>query len=178
MLHRRNHGGSAGWGRLSLLAAAAAWTLWCGCLTPPPIEEEPRSESAPVVDPTLISPTTNLVEFDLPTDPDQEFSVAGAVTDPDGDALSYYWFLLEEEEQEGEVPRGSGRSTHYVRPCREALTPSDEDIRFLFLQLDVSDRPRLQGPDGSELDEPRSYPEDAHVVTLEWVLVLQGSCPL
>lgn len=186
-LHLRSCGGPAkGRGRV-LLAAAALWAL-CGCLTPPPIEEEPRPGGAPVVDRELVAPSETLVRVDLASDPVLFFSVAGAATDPDGDGLYQYWYLLDEPGQAGRPPETS-RTTYVLQPCREDLgiQPTDE---FLFLQVDIADRPRLEGleppvvgPDaggpvdagGEAVDVLRAYPEDAHVVTLEWILYLPAA---
>jgi hypothetical protein len=173
MLQRCQRGSRRGWGlRLLVAVAAAAWSL-CGCLTPPPIEEEPQSEGAPVVDRGLVTPSETLVRVELSTDPVLIFSVAGAVTDPDGDVVYHYWYLLDEPDEVGRQP--SIGTTFVLQPCRQEL-PFDPTDEFLMLQVDISDRPRLQDPEGEELDPLRAYPDHANVVTLEWILNLRGTC--
>ncbi len=129
---------------------------------------------------SLVSPRAGTsVTFDLAIDPDVAFNVAGAVSDPDGDAIYYYWYLLHDEDEEGVAPTSSLGPTFFLRPCSRldelAPGPADGGLTLRYLQLDIGDGPRL--PEEQSEGEPRSYGDDVNVVTLTWVLVLRGTCP-
>lgn len=183
-LHFLFDDGSVRRGRV-LLAAAVALVVaggpmvLGGCLTPPPIETEPQTEHAPVVDESQVLPPEKVIEMDLTQDPDQTFRVDFAASDADGDALNYYWYLLLDETETGVEPVTNSTSLFY-RPCspstpRPLATPPPP---YLFVEVDITDRPREKGPDGEELPEPRTYPDDANVVTLDWVIAIKGeTCP-
>lgn len=159
----------------------AAVVCLAGCPTAPPIEEAPEEDNPPEVDWRLVEPpagtSVTLLLSDQPT-PIKEFTVEGAVSDADGDQLFYYWYLLYAEEETNAAPARTLRTFTY-QPCQLTSHPPPlaEDPALMYLQLDISDRARLQRSDGGELDEPRTYPADANVVTLSWLLVLRGTCP-
>jgi hypothetical protein len=151
-----------------------------GCLVPPPIEEEPTTDGPPVVSRELVEPRPgSSVPMDLSRDPDRSFNVAGAVVDPDGDTLFYYWYLFREGDEGRVAPTSSLGPTFFLRPCSRfdemALGLSGGDSQLRYLELDIADGPRLLSEEGEQT--PRRYGERTHVVTLSWVLVLRGMCP-
>lgn len=165
-----------GVGSARTLLALAAATLVAGCLTPPPIEEQQVTESEPIIDRTRVDPVDTLLQFNLRAEPRafELFSVEPAVS-YEGDWRAY-WYVLEEEGLRT-VPPVSAFRTFYYEPCDdEAYRPAPDDPQqHLFVEVDITDQPRLQGPDGEDLPEPRSYPEDAFVATITWVVLFADS---
>lgn len=162
---------------VAAVVLGAATTAGCEGDAAAPCVDGP---TAPTVDEGRVIPQTTLIEMDLRLAPEQAFSLEQAASDADGDTLHRYWYLLTSEDQVDVAPYSDFPSFTY-RPCDPGgippLPPGDSVPVFLFLEVDVTDRPRLTGDRGAELAEPRSYPVDAHVVTLDWVLALRGVCP-
>lgn len=162
----------AGW-------AAAFLCLAVGCVAPPPMVPEPDRDHAPLINHSQVSPRPGTSHtLYLPTLPAMEFTVEGAASDPDDDALHTYWYLLYEADERGVAPVKS-LSTFTYLPCQTQTHPPPlgEEPALMYLQVDVSDRPRLQTGAAAETNDPRRYPGDANVVTLSWLLVLRGTCP-
>ncbi len=165
----------AAWLCLAALIAA-------GCVLPPPIEEEPVVERPHWVDEEQVAPPPwRVFRVDL-TDRDQEFYVGGAVENPDGDDLYFYWYLMETSGQQGLAPIYSDEELFVFEPCRNetvlrVLADSAGAFVEMYLELDVSDARRLKGEEGQELPEPRNYPEESRVVTVSWFLLFDGPCP-
>ena len=153
-----------------------------GCLSPPPIEEEPVSRHAPEIDLLEVKPSNQSAVFvDLSKDQNLEFTVAGAVTDEDGDTIHYYWTLVDSEGNEWELEKNSRTPAVTLRPCTDTgypLPALDNPPALLFLQLDVADRARPDVDDTvGDVGETSRFPDDAAIVTLGWVMAIRGACP-
>ena len=116
-------------------------TLGCaGCIWPSDIQEREPIGNPPVVDRTRIAPSPEtVVELtSLTTD----FSVAGAVTDPDTDldALEYHWYLGYMEWTEPKPPDFTGYSAIRLNACafQDELSPPGSSHT---LELFISDGP-------------------------------------
>jgi len=122
---------------LAILAA----TLSCGgCLWPSDITERAEVDNPPVIDRSLVVPSPeSVVELtSLTTD----FSVAGAVSDPDTDlsALEYHWYLGYMEWTEPKPPDFTGYDSIRLNACafQTELNPAGSSH---MLELIVSDGP-------------------------------------
>ena len=155
--------------------------LLAGCVLPPTIEEEPVVEQPHWVDEEQVDPPPwRVFRVDL-DDKDQEFYVGGAIENPSDDELYYYWYLLEENDEGGVAPIHTDEELFVFEPCAtdsvlQALSANAGDYVEMYLELDITNARRLQGDDGSELSEPRSYPDDTRVVTVSWFLLFNGDC--
>lgn len=128
-MHLRAH-------RLAGVATAAllATVLWqpAGCVIPPPENVVITENLAPSIDWTSCEPSA----FDAPVDRNEqrEFSIANAVSDPDGDGLFFQWYWVNTE---GVARNADGDESMTLRPCDfNAL----EDTAFIMVTVVASDR--------------------------------------
>jgi hypothetical protein len=128
--------------RAALLALLLPFVLWQvpGCLIPPDVVDDPDNHP-PELDWKLSTPEgfEYLLYRDL-EDPRQEFSVANAVKDPEGDKLYYVWYYEVPGSERGPNPV-YGNESISLEPCEivrlrnaarvnVAVWVSDEPLEF------------------------------------------------
>jgi len=79
-------------GPLFWVAAAVLWQL-AGCIVPPPEVVEPENRP-PWLDWTLTTPQEDELTWDRSTESHKEFSIEGAVFDPEGDRIEILWYWV------------------------------------------------------------------------------------
>jgi len=126
------------------IAALLAGVLWqpAGCVIPPPENVVVAENLPPTIDWTLCEPSA---PFEAPVDRNEqrEFSVAKAVSDPEGDGLFFQWYWVNAE---GYEYSEDGDETMTLRPCDlNAL----ENTGFFMVTVVASDR-RLKYDKDSE----------------------------
>ncbi len=102
---------------LSRAAVVLTTVLAGGCVWWPDIEDRPDVAFGPTLDRTLVVPAADHI-VDLTTISTQ-FSVAGAVTDPDtsAEALDYQWYVGYLESSTPRSPAFTGRPSIIFNPC-------------------------------------------------------------
>jgi len=156
---------------LPITRAAAVLTavLAGSCVWWPDIADRPDVEVGPTLDRTMVVPPADQI-VDLTTISTQ-FSVAGAVTDPDtsAEALDYQWYVGYLESSTPRRPAFTGQPSILFDPCffQSELIPFQAPH---VLELFVSDHT-------IEFD-----PEQGRIITggyayVSWTFVPQVACP-
>lgn len=165
---RRLH--MSAFGRIGALSALAFIAVFSqeGCLWAPDIQEQPDIESGPVIDRTLVVPSPDR-EVEL-TSLITEFSVAGAIADPDTaiENLHYHWYLGYQEFATPRPPDYVSRETISLSSCGfpDVLEPTGSKHN---LELIVSDQPIQFDREAGRLIEG-SY----SIIT--WTVILRWNC--
>ena len=150
---------------LGLLVIASLIT---GCIVAPPVEEAPQTNRPLVVDLEGVSPSPNETQF-LAQGQSKEFSISGAVQDPDGDSLYTYWYLYPSGSPDAENVWPT--AIYSFDPCSEDIAP---DTTWL-LEAVVSDRQR-----NHPWEHTHDFPDEANWMTVAWWWIevqVGGECP-
>lgn len=114
-----------------------AFVLWqlAGCVVPPPEPGEEAVNLPPVIHWDLATPSDYKLALFDGSIPQLDFSIEGAVFDPEDDDLDYLWFVWTNNDHK--IPQ-FGRTGMSLFPCDSAKL---EKAVWVSVMVAVSDRP-------------------------------------
>lgn len=122
----------------------------------------------PAIDWSLTTPAGNVVNFERAAQSLMEFSIEGAVEDPEGDHVTTLWFI---EPSSGFSWPLYGELSVVITPCDDLRLRNESEA---VVSVAVSDQQiKWTGPD-AELHVDTG---DRALVMRQWVVMFSGMCP-
>lgn len=158
--------------RAALLLLLLPVVLWQvpGCLFPPDVVDD-TDNLPPELDWTLSTPVDFEYKFDRSTGLNLDFSIANAVTDPEGDQLYYVWYREVPDSGKGPIPE-VGHESMFLDPCDNTTVRNSPRVNVAVW---VSDEP-LEFDKDAELF-PIDYGTRTPVARFWTVVFIGGECP-
>jgi len=155
------NGSSQSLSPILLLSALSLAVSACG-------EECDVENHPPAIDWSLTTPAGNVVHFERAAQSLMEFSIEGAVEDPDGDHVTTLWLI---EPSSGFSWPVYGELSVVIAPCDDQRLRNESEA---VVSVAVSDQQiKWTGPD-AELHVDTG---DRPLVMRQWVVMFSGMCP-